>query len=251
MASTGRIFYNAVRSMSREELLQFVSMYASTLELKVLLNTFDELRKGCVLAEEMKFTLAEATKQLSDIYDKANEPLTVKQAYLKILEGQIMMLILSQHMAKDLRDQKKMFANSQRITELFTEYQMEGGTRSFQSPASYINQHTMKIERGIIIADEQGMAVRSPGHIYHLNNEAFFRKSLNENDKVLGVIINKKFSVCREFISVTGHFVFGYVKKESNPGNQLSIQIIPGFEPNSFNPFEAEYDLGEVTLAEI
>lgn len=134
MATTEKIFYNAVRSMSREELLQYVSMYASSLELKVLLNTFDELRKGCVLAEEMKFTVAEASKQLSDIYLKANEPLTVKQAYLQILGGQILMRILSQHMAKNLKDQKKMFSNSQRITELFIEYQMEGGTRSFQSP---------------------------------------------------------------------------------------------------------------------
>lgn len=132
---TEKIFYNAVRGMSRQELISYISKYAETLELKVMMNTFDELRKGCVLAEETNATVAEAQKQLHDLYLKANEPLTVRDAYLKILEGQIMMLILQQHMAKNLNDKKKMFTNSQRITELFTEYQIEGGTRSFQSPA--------------------------------------------------------------------------------------------------------------------
>jgi len=102
----------------------------------------------------------------------------------------------------------------------------------------------MKIERGIIILDEQGIVVRSPGHIYHLNNETFFRQSLNDNDKVLGVIVNNKFSVCREFIATSGHFVFGYISTQPNL-NQLKVQTIDDFDPNKFNPFEAEYSFGE------
>lgn len=134
MASAGKLFYNAVRSMSRQELIQYITKYAETLELKVLLNTFDELRKNCIIADEMNSTLAEASKQLNEIYFKANKPLTVGQAYLQILEGQIMMLILSQHLAKNLKNEKKMLSNRQRIGELFIEYQLAGGTRSFQSP---------------------------------------------------------------------------------------------------------------------
>lgn len=134
MAATGEIFYNAVCGMNREQMIAYISKYAENIELKVLLNTFDELRKGCVLAEETNATLAEASKHLNELFIKANEPLTVGKAYLKTLEGKIMMLILSQHMAKNLKDEKKMFSNSQRIIELFTEYQLEGGTRSFQSP---------------------------------------------------------------------------------------------------------------------
>jgi hypothetical protein len=234
--------------MSREELIQYVSKYAERTELKVLLNMFDEIRKGCILNDLMNEVLGEAESHLEKLKIDA-QSLTVGQAYLKILEGRIMMLILSQHITKNLKDEKKMFSNSQRITELFVEYQMEGGTRSFQSPANYINKHTMKIERGIIIADEQGIVVRSPGHIYHLNNETFFIQSLNDNDKVLGVLVNNKFSVCREFITTTGHFVFGYIQKEFP--KELSIITIDDFDLNSFDPFNAHYTLGKEVIAEI
>jgi len=108
----------------------------------------------------------------------------------------------------------------------------------------------MKIVRGIIRCNNRNeMIVQSPGHIYHLDFESFFSQNLKENDKVLGIILNKKFCVCREFISNTGEFVFGYVTKKDTPGKQLSIQTIPGFEPNTFNPYMADYTTGvEVTV---
>lgn len=107
-----------------------------------------------------------------------------------------------------------------------------------------------KIERGIIMSDEQGMVVRSPGHIYHLNNETFFSQSLNDNDKVLGVIVNNKFSVCREFISTTGYFVFGFVTKELS-SNRLQVQAINEFDPNKFNPYDSHYTFGKESIVEI
>ena len=110
----------------------------------------------------------------------------------------------------------------------------------------------MKIEKGIIGYNNRNqMIVQSPGYIYHLNCERFYSQSLKANDKEFGVIINKKFSICREFISNTGEFIFGYVIRKDAPGKHLSIQTIPGFEPNTFNPFDAEYSTGEEATIEI
>ena len=134
MAITGKIFYNAVRGMDREQIISYISKYAEEVELKVLLNTFDELRKGCVLNDEMNATLNEIENHLKENPITQPTPLNIRQTYLKKLEGRIKMLILSQHMAKNLKDKKRMFSNNQKITELFIEYNMEGGTRSFQSP---------------------------------------------------------------------------------------------------------------------
>lgn len=110
----------------------------------------------------------------------------------------------------------------------------------------------MKIERGIIEYNNRNeMIVSSPGHIYHLNNESFYSRSLKKSDKVLGVIVDNRFSVCREFISDTGHFVFGFIKNEPSPGKQLTIQTIPGLVPKTFNPFAAEYSMGAIAIADL
>lgn len=107
----------------------------------------------------------------------------------------------------------------------------------------------MKIERGIIGYNNRNeMIVRSPGHIYHLNNESFFSRSLKENDKVLGVIVDNKFSVCREFISEKGEFIFGYLKDKSSL-SQLKIQTFIKFDQNLFNPYSSDYTLGSIECA--
>ena len=124
--ATGKIFYYAVKGMSREEMIRYIVLFTVDLELRVILNSFSNLTKAAILDLQMIATLEEAENILK-----------LKQEhdlYLKKLEGRIMMLILQQHIAKQLNKKERMFANSQRITALLTEYQMEGGTRSFQSP---------------------------------------------------------------------------------------------------------------------
>lgn len=109
----------------------------------------------------------------------------------------------------------------------------------------------MKIERGIIgFNNWNEMIVRSPGHVYHLNNTTYYYKGLNENDKVVGVIVNNKFSVCREFISTNGRFIFGFVIKELSP-KTIKVQTIREFDPNKFDPFNADYNFGEESIVEI
>ena len=93
------------------------------------------------------------------------------------------------------------------------------------------------------------MAIYSPGHIYHLNNVSFYENKLSEGQKLLGVIINGKFSICREFISEQGCFVYGYLAKEPSSENRLSIQTVTGFNDNKFDQYNSEYCLGDIVFA--
>lgn len=136
MATIGKIFYNAVRSMSREEMLKYISKYAETVELEVLLNTFDGLRKGSVLNEEMNDTLNEAKEQVNKA-QKDPDDITVREAYMQILEGQILMLMLSRHLAKNLNKKEQERASNRKLNLIFSEYKTLGGNRSFRSPHMY------------------------------------------------------------------------------------------------------------------
>lgn len=104
----------------------------------------------------------------------------------------------------------------------------------------------MKIERGIIgFNNRNEMIVRSPGQIYHLNNESFFSRSLKENDKVLGVIVDNRFCVCREFISEKGEFIFGYLQGQAS-FKKTRIQTLCGYDQTAFDPYFSDYILGPV-----
>jgi len=62
MASTGKLFYNAVRGMNREQMLSYITMFTEDLELKVILNSFDTMRKAAILDIEMTSTLDECMR---------------------------------------------------------------------------------------------------------------------------------------------------------------------------------------------
>lgn len=110
----------------------------------------------------------------------------------------------------------------------------------------------MKIERGVISSNNHNeMIVCSPGHIYKLNHNDFYSKSISDQQNVLGVIINDKFSICREFISTTGHYMFGFIITKGNLPNQFRVQSISEFNPQDFNPFDANYPLGQEFTMEI
>ncbi len=109
----------------------------------------------------------------------------------------------------------------------------------------------MQIKRGVVgFNNRNEMIISSPGHIYYLNNNSFYNKTLNENDKVFGVIINNKFSICQEFITLKGYYVFGFINEENFNMKKVFIKTIENFEYNLFNPFEAEYSLGEEAIIE-
>ncbi|MDI1353632.1 MAG: hypothetical protein PSX36_01850 [bacterium] len=126
MATTGKLFYNAVRGMSRDQMLSYIVMFTEDLELKVILNSFDIVRKAAILDLEMTSTLDEAENIIKEReeYD----------LFLKKLEARIMILILHQHLAKDLKNQKLLFSIDQQINGLFIEYRLEGGTNMFYCP---------------------------------------------------------------------------------------------------------------------
>lgn len=240
--------------MSRDELVNYISKYAETIELKVLLSTFDEIRKGCVLHDEMNEVLCEVENHLEKTKRTDPDSITIGEAYLKILEGRIMLLLLQQSIAKDLNDRKQAFSISQQITELFTVYVLEGGKRSFRSP-EYFNRNKndhMKIERGIVTEDNLSETmIQTPGHLYSINNGSFYKRKLSHGKKVLGLIKENKFNICREFISNTGYFVFGFITNKNSSPSTLSIQTISDFEQENFDPYFSDYEFGPVVLANV
>lgn len=116
----------------------------------------------------------------------------------------------------------------------------------------YKRKNRIKIERGIISYNNRNeVIVQSPGHIYHLNHLDFYGSNLSDDQKVLGLIIKNKFSIFREFISATGHFVFGYVIDEVKSSKLMKIQTIDGYDKRNFDPYQADYSLGAEALAEV
>ena len=126
MATTGKIFYNAVRGMSAEKMIRYIVLFTEDLELKVIMNSFDTMRKAAILDLEMISTLEEAQKILKEREEY--------ELYLKKLEARIKVLILHQHLARDLKNNKMRFSVDQQINALFIEYRLEGGTNMFYGP---------------------------------------------------------------------------------------------------------------------
>ena len=58
----------------------------------------------------------------------------IYELFLKKLEARIKVLILHQHLAKDLKNKKMSFSVDQQINALFIEYRLEGGTNMFYGP---------------------------------------------------------------------------------------------------------------------
>lgn len=110
----------------------------------------------------------------------------------------------------------------------------------------------MKIERGVVSYNNHNEMIEcSPRHIYKLNYNDFNTKSISDEQNVLGVIIHDKFSICREFIITTGHYIFGFIINKGDLPNQFWIQSISGFNHKTFNPFDANYSLGQDGIIEI
>jgi hypothetical protein len=94
------------------------------------------------------------------------------------------------------------------------------------------------------------IGILTPQHIYDINNDAV-SFSLDEDEKVFGVVINNKFNIC--FPICTDKFsddketAFGYIVSSRAKKGSYSFQIINGFNRLFYNPYEAAYTLGEET----
>src|ERR1700749_3874605 len=76
------------------------------------------------------------------------------------------------------------------------------------------------------------IGILTPQHIYNINNDAI-SFSLDEDEKVLGVVIDNKFNICfhicADKISNDTETAFGYIVSSHAKKGSYSFQIINGF----------------------
>lgn len=107
----------------------------------------------------------------------------------------------------------------------------------------------MKVERGIIMAelDNDEVCVHGVGKIFKLNTRSMFEREYKNKEQVLGVEIDKKFTLCHEFELANGNKSFGYIVSNGFESTAIRVQIIKDFDKNKHYPFNynKEYLLGE------
>lgn len=105
----------------------------------------------------------------------------------------------------------------------------------------------IKIERGIIsLNDNEEIIVYSPGRIHPINPVSLDTSIYRNGEKVIGVIIDKKFNPLQQFEQIENTVAFGYVLDFDPDTRYISIQLIKDFSLKDFNPFNAYYYLGKI-----
>ncbi len=102
----------------------------------------------------------------------------------------------------------------------------------------------MKIERGIISADisNDHVHVRGVGTLYKLNSASLFERSYKNYESVLGVILEKEYTVCHEFELTTGEKFFGYIINNGFGSNAVRVQVINDFDHKTHFPYNQDKD---------
>ena len=107
----------------------------------------------------------------------------------------------------------------------------------------------VEVIRGIVITiynrDYSKLAIETPLHIYDINSEVA-SYVLEEGDKLLGVVIDKKFNICTHVTFENNVILFGYINSRRKDG-AFSFQTLPKFNKLSYNPYEPKYSLGRRT----
>ncbi|MBL7921155.1 MAG: hypothetical protein JNJ40_12630 [Bacteroidia bacterium] len=106
----------------------------------------------------------------------------------------------------------------------------------------------MKIERGIITAElNEDVHVRGVGTLSKLNANSLFERDYKNGESVIGVIIDKKFTLCHNFELKQGEEFFGYILNNGLGSTALSVQVINDFEMDKYDPYNQykDYPLGE------
>ena len=93
--------------------------------------------------------------------------------------------------------------------------------------------------------------IKIPGHLYILNNHKFYNKKVKIGEKVLGIVKENRFNICREFISEEGFFVFGYLLSEPSSDHKITVQTISEFDMNKFDPYSSEFNSGPIISAAV
>lgn len=105
----------------------------------------------------------------------------------------------------------------------------------------------IKIERGIIsLNDNEEVIVYSPGSIHPINPVSLDTSVYRNGEKVIGVIIDKKFTPLQQLEQIENTVAFGYVLDFDPDTRYISIQLIKDFSVIGFDPFNAYYYLDRV-----
>lgn len=99
----------------------------------------------------------------------------------------------------------------------------------------------MKIERGILIADDN---VQSVGGLYPINYSTFIQNKSKIGDKLLGFINVSLFNVCYKFTLKSEESFIGFIA--INAEKSLLVQTIQEFDFRNlpFDFYVREYELG-------
>ncbi len=85
--------------------------------------------------------------------------------------------------------------------------------------------------------------VLTVGFLFDID-ETILPVKLNENEKVLGVVLDDKFNICYDVKLNNEEKAFGYFTENDSKGN-YTFQVIEGFSRQAFYPFEPTYKKGK------
>lgn len=106
----------------------------------------------------------------------------------------------------------------------------------------------MKIERGIIVADtnNEDVHIRGVGTLFKLNARSLFERDYKNGETVLGVVIQKKYTLCHDFALKTGEKFFGYILSNGFGSTAIRVQVISNFFMHKYDSYQnKDYALGK------
>lgn len=117
----------------------------------------------------------------------------------------------------------------------------------------YYQEKNRKIEvlRGIIgINTSNQITVRSPLGIYQIHKDSLLERGFKSDEQVYGVLRNDNFCILEEIELKSGRVLFGYIAANNLGDNTISFREINGFDKGVFNPYNCEYDFGDLLILE-
>ena len=115
----------------------------------------------------------------------------------------------------------------------------------------YYQEKNRKIDilKGIIgINSGNQLIVRCPLAIYPIHKDSLLERDFHSDEQVFGVIRNDNFCILEEIKLKNGSVLFGYIASNNLANNTINFRIIKGFDEALFNPYNSEYDFGELLI---
>ena len=108
--------------------------------------------------------------------------------------------------------------------------------------------NTIEIIRGIptFIVNREYVkrGILTPEHIYTINKTYTTTYKLSKKQRVIGVVIDKEFTICYYIKLKNGETAFGYFVSDDAQGN-YSFQRVNEFNKFAYDPYKALYPLGK------